>query len=175
MAPSANFPTLGRQAYEAGRSMCGRRPKLYLAIGTFYDVERLRSAANALTAWGFSADGLWELVLSEPGTSSTAEATQDCRFQLRALPTTMLSGEEVARKSEKQVAWEDGTDFSDLCLDALATGNAAAETEQHLKHGATVLLVGTECSNLHDQCVKVLLRHSRHTVHSQEVNQPSLG
>ena len=167
VALSVNFPTLGRRSHETGQSMSGSRPKLYLAIGTFYEIDRLRSAVNTLMAWGFSGNGLWELVPRDPGAFRKAEATgidPGGAFRLQALSIITLPTEK-----EKQAPREEGADLSHLCLNALTSGNAAAEIRQHLEHGATVLVVGTESSDLHDQCVKVLLRHSRHAVHSQEV------
>jgi hypothetical protein len=142
-----------------------RRPRVYLAIGTFYEPQRLSAATDSLLAWGFAPNRLWKVVpacVDAPAPGRLAENDPQCRFELRMLPPEMLDG-------AHRDGGDEGTDLSGLCLNAIMASNAGTDIERHVEKGATVLVAGTEGADLHDQCVKVLLRYSLHTVHTQEV------
>lgn len=163
MIGSANLPDFWLQTFEARRRCMSRRPRVYLAIGTFYEPQRLSAAVESLLAWGFAPKRLWQVVHADAAEASRpAEKDPKCSFGLKALPAELLDGAKRDSNGE-------GVDLSALCLDAIMAGNAGADIRRHVEGGATVLVAGTEGADLHDQCVKVLLRYSLHTVHSQEV------
>jgi hypothetical protein len=166
---SANVPNFQSQLFEARQRCMSGRPRVYLAIGIFYETERLRAAANSLLASGFAPDKLWQLVLRDSGSAGLGNPGQkvaECHFELAPLPAEMLVPTTGLNHDGE------GAELSDLRLDVLMAGNAGAEIGRHVEHGATVLVAGTEGAGLHDKCVKLLLRHSLHTVHSQEVSLP---
>jgi hypothetical protein len=166
---SANVPDFELQLFEARQRCMSGRPRVYLAIGIFYETERLRAAANSLLDSGFASDRLWQLVLRGSESAALRQSGQkgaECRFELKPLPSATLVAT-ADRNANGETA-----ELSDLRLDVLMAGNAGAEIARHVEHGATVLVAGTEGSDLHDKCVKLLLHYSLHTVHSQEVSFP---
>jgi hypothetical protein len=160
---SGDCTPFGQQASQARQiGMSGSRRRIYLAVGIFYDTERLRAASQSLSAWGFSATDLWQAVLREPPTG--AQAGKGGELVLTELPVETIEHEPFVLGDRR--------DLPEVVLQSIAGGSLGAEIQQHVKQGATVLVAKTEGSDLHDQCVKVLLRNSQHTVHSLEISSP---
>jgi hypothetical protein len=161
---SGDCTAFGQQASQA-RQICmsASRHRIYLAVGIFYDSARLRAASQSLNAWGFSGNDLWQAVLREPPTGAQAPG-KDGELVLTELPVEAVEHEPFALGDRRHLP--------DVVLQSIAGGSLGAEIQQHVKQGATVLVARTEGSDLHDQCVKVLLRNSQHTVHSLEINSP---
>lgn len=165
---SASLPDFWLQTFEARHSCMSRRPRVYLAIGTFYEPQRLSAAVASLLAWGFAPNRLWQVVQGPADAvlqNRPAVSAPSWRFELQTLPLGVLD-HAIADSHDE------GADLSRVCLDAIMAGAAAADIRRHAEKGATVLVAGTEGADLHDQCVKVLLRYSLHTVHSQEIGVP---
>jgi hypothetical protein len=54
------------------------------------------------------------------------------------------------------------------CLEALLQGESGEEIKAHVRSGAIIVMAKADTPKLQDHCVRALLRHSLHTVHSEE-------
>ena len=158
--------------------MSGTGNKLRLAIAAFYDADRLAGALRDFALLGLLRDDLWLL---------TDEGREDARAALRRV--LEACGSLFAQLSEGTISasiipesppifctdarilhvlWQARTTTGATCLKALLQGEVGEEIKAHVGSGAIIVIAKADTPRLQDHCVRALLRHSLHTVHSEE-------
>ena len=158
--------------------MSGTGNKLRLAIAAFYDADRLAGALRDFALLGLLRDDLWLL---------TDEGREDARAALRRV--LEACGSLFAQLSEStlsasiipevplifctdtpvlHVLRQARTAMGTTCLEALLQSDVGEEIKAHVRSGAIIVTAKADTPKLQDHCVRALLRHSLHTVHSEE-------
>ena len=131
--------------------MSETKGRIHLAVGVFYEPDRLRAASSALIAAGMSRSDLWRVVACD----------RDCEVRFDRLSAG--AGHDVGG-AEAGSAHNPCRLFSDVMM----SGGPGREIWQHLAQNAIVVAAENENAGLHDRCMKILLRYSKHSVHSRE-------
>lgn len=152
--------------------------KLRLAIAAFYDVERLAGALRDIVLLGLLPDDLWLLTDSDQGGACRAlrRALEACGSLIAELSESAVTASLIpgalsvfcTNTPVLHLLRQARTATGATCLEALLQGEAGEEIRTHVKKGAMLAMAKAETPKLQDHCVRVLLRHSLHTVHSQE-------
>lgn len=152
--------------------------KLRLSIGAFYDADRLAGALHDFVQLGLLPDDLWLLTNAEPDESRVTlrTALEACGSQFAAFakgaapaelipdgPLVFCTHTPVLHLLRRATSATGAT-----CLEALLGGRIGMEIRAHVRNGAMLAMAKAETPRLQDHCVRVLLRHSLHTVHSEE-------
>jgi hypothetical protein len=158
--------------------MSGTGNKLRLAIAAFYDADRLAGAVREFVLLGLLPDDLWLL---------TDDGRDEARIALRR--ALEACGSLFAHLSESTVTAklipdaplifctntpvlhalrQARTAMGTTCLEALLQGEVGEEIKGHVRSGAIIAMARADTPKLQDHCVRALLRHSLHTVHSEE-------
>jgi hypothetical protein len=136
--------------------MSEAKGRIHLAVGVFYEPESLQAASSALIAAGMSRSDLWRVVACASGCQGPAR----CEIRLDRLS----AGAEQAEDAKAGLAHNPCRLFSDMMM----SGGPGREIWQHLAQNAVVVAAENEHADLHDRCMKILLRYSKHSVHSGE-------
>lgn len=129
-----------------------RTEKIRLATGVFYDLDRLLRALSGFLELGLSVE---DLRLAAPASmmmpgSALQRALAEGGGDLAQLADGADAGNGTAR------------------FEALLAGEIGANLRAHLEHGAIIATAMSRTPAQQDECMRVLLRHSLHTVHAQE-------
>ena len=135
--------------------MSETKGRIHLAVGVFYEPDRLRAASSALIAAGMSRSDLWRVVACDRDCEGLARC--EIRFD-------RLSAGAEHDEGDAKVARNPCRLFSDVMM----SGRPGSEIWQHLAQNAIVVAAENENADLHDRCMKILLRYSKHSVHSGE-------
>lgn len=169
-SPTAPFGMSGKGA--------GGGERIRLVAAAFYDTDRLLRALREFLDLGVSADDLWlaaERCVIKNGSALQRALIADGgglktfarrSVALGALPRrlTLWATGSAALASLRRRRLTGGLNF----LETLLRGEIGAALENHAENGAVIIMVKTVDSSLQDRCVRLLLKHSQHTVHSQE-------
>ena len=157
--------------------------KLRLAIGAFYDADRLASTLRDFVLLGLLPDDIWLLTNAELDEAraalQTALETCGSLFAARAksaaqaelipdAPLVFCTHTPVLHLLQRATTATGAT-----CLEALFGGEIGMEIKAHVRNGAMLAVAKAETPRLQDHCVRILLRHSLHTVHSEECGYAS--
>jgi hypothetical protein len=140
-------------------TMSETKGRIHLAVAAFYEPDRLRAAASALIAAGMSHSHLWRVVACDGDCQGSARC--EIRFDW------LSAGAEHDEDAEAGLAHNPCRLFSDMM-----SGGPGREIWQHLAQNATVVAAENENADLHDRCMKILLRYSKYPVHSREFELP---
>jgi hypothetical protein len=141
-------------------TMSETKGRIHLAVGVFYELDRLQAASSALIAAGMSRSDLWRVVACDRDCQGPARC--GIRFD------RLSAGAEHDDDVEAGSAHNPCPFFSDVMM----SGAPGTEIWQHLAQNATVVAAENENADLHVRCMKILLRHSKHPVHSREFELP---
>ncbi len=156
----------------------GTSTKLRLAIAAFYDVERFAGALRDIVLLGLLPDNLWLLTDSDHSEARAAlrRALAACRSLIAELSENTITASLIPDALSVfctdtpvfHLLRQARTSTGATCLEALLQGEAGEEIKTHVRKGAMLAVTKAETPTLQDHCVRALLRHSLHTVHSQE-------
>lgn len=155
--------------------------RLRLAIGVFYDVDRLVNALEDFFGLGLSADDLWlagQRRLLETG-SELRQAFMLGGGGLATLTNRIAAISELPGATPlwgtdgplQQILMLTRSSKGGNWLEKLLIGDSGPMLLGHAESGAVIAAARAPTPAMQDQCVRVLLRHSLHTVHSQECRQ----
>jgi hypothetical protein len=158
--------------------MSGTGAKLRLAIAAFYDADRLAGALREFVLLGLLPDDLWLLTSHErnDAVATLRRGLEACGRLFAQLSESTVSAHLIPDAplifctdtpvlcALRQARTATGA----TCLDALLQGEVGEEIRAHVTNGAVIAMAKVDTPRLQDQCVRVLLRHSLHTVHSEE-------
>ncbi len=158
--------------------------KLRLAIGAFYDADRLAGALQDFVLLGLLPDDLWLLTNAESDQAHVIlrTALEDCgslfaAFAKGAAPAELIPDGPLVFCTNTPVLHllqRATTATGATCLEALFGGEIGKEIRAHVRNGAMLAMAKAETPRLQDHCVRILLRHSLHTVHSEECGYASV-
>lgn len=137
--------------------MSETKGRIHLAVGVFYEPDRLRAASSALIAAGMSRSDLWRVVACD----------RDCQGPARC----EVRFDRLSAGAERDVSGVEASSAHNPCRlfsDVMMSGGPGREIWQHLEQDAIVVAAENENADLHDRCMKILLRYSKHSVHSGE-------
>lgn len=137
--------------------MSETKGRIHLAVGVFYERDRLRTASSALIAAGMSGSDLWRVVACDRDCQGPTRC--EIRFDRLSAGAGHDAGDAKAGSAH---------DPCRLFSDVMMSGGPGGEIWQHLAQNATVVAAENDNADLHDRCMKILLRYSKHSVHSGE-------
>jgi hypothetical protein len=137
--------------------MSEAKGRIHLAVGVFYEPESLQAASIALIAAGMSRSDLWRVVACDRDCQGPAR----CEIRFDRLS---VGAEHDVGGVKAGLVHNPCRLFSDMMM----SGGPGREIWQHLAQNATVVAAENENADLHDRCMKILLRYSKHSVHSGE-------
>jgi hypothetical protein len=155
--------------------------KLRLAIAVFYDSQRLVDAVFEFCALGLTVDDLWLA-----GRRAFFEAGSELRQLLLSdgggLNLTEERITKIGGRLDAAGLWGTDGPLQELLLEPkpstgahwfekLFVGAGGPKLLNHAEKGAIIIAAKGTTPAVHDRCVRILLRHSLHTVHSQECRQ----
>jgi len=138
-------------------TMSETKGRIHLAVGVFYEPDRLQAASSALIAAGMSRSDLWRVVA----------CASDCQGPARC----EIRFDRLSAGAEHDASEVDAGSAHNLCRlfsDMMMSGGPGREIWQNLAQNAAVITAENENADLHDRCMKILLRYSKHSVHSGE-------
>ncbi len=162
------------------RSMPEHDQKVRFAVSVFHEAERLIGALCEFHEAGLDRDHLWlagkRRSLERPSALHDALAARtdglETLIQRTATFGILPSGETlygtVGQASRLMQAAVDQSGKG--CLQALLEGQAGALLTE-VERGAVIVTARTESPALQDQCMRILLRHTRHMAFSRECRQ----
>ena len=158
--------------------MSGTGDKLRLAIAAFYDADRLAGSLQDFVLLGILPEDLWLLTNHErdDGRSALRRALEGCGSLSAHLSESTVTAKLIpdaplivcTNTPVLDVLRQARTATGATCLEALFQGEVREEIKAHVRNGAVIAMVKADTPKLQDHCVRVLLRHSLHTVHSEE-------
>ena len=155
--------------------MSGTGDKLRLAIAAFYDADRLAGSLQDFVLLGLLPDDLWLLTNNErdDDRSTLQRALEGCGNLFAHLsestelipdaPSIVCTSTPVLDELRQARTATGAT-----CLEALFQGEVGEEIRARVRNGTVIAMAKADTPKLQDHCVRVLLRHSLHTVHSEE-------
>ena len=158
--------------------MSGTGNKLRLAIAAFYDADRLADALRDFVLLGLLPNDL--LLLTDHGRDTARaalrRALEACGSLLIRLPEGTIPASTIPEvplisctdTPVLHVLRQARTATGATCLEALLRGEVGDELKAHVRNGAIIAMAKADTPKLQDQYVRALLRHSLHTVHSEE-------
>lgn len=158
--------------------MSGTGNKLRLAIAAFYDGDRLAGALRDFVLLGLLPDDLW--LLTDDGRAEARAALRRALDAGGSLFVRLSEGTFSDSISPEiplifctdtpvlHVLQQARTAMGTTCLETLLQGEVGEEIMAHVRNGAIIAMAKADTPRLQDQCVRALLRHSLHTVHSEE-------
>ncbi|MGF1622841.1 MAG: hypothetical protein ACFCUR_19815 [Rhodomicrobiaceae bacterium] len=160
--------------------MAEQNQKVRFAISVFHEAERLIGALCEFHAAGLDRDHLWlagkrDLLAKRSALHDALAARTDgleTLIERTAAFGILPSGETLygttghASRFMQAAVDQSGKD----CLQALLEGPAGAILTE-VEQGAVIVTARTESPALQDQCMRILLRHTRHMVFSRECRQ----
>jgi hypothetical protein len=141
--------------------MSETKRRVHLAVGVFYEPDRLQAASSALITAGMRSSNLWRVVACDRDCQSPAQC--EIRFDRLSVGAEHDEGDVKAGPAHNP---------SRLFSDAIMSGGPGREIWQHLAQNAIVVAAENEHADLHGCCMKILLRHSKYPVHSREFELP---
>lgn len=123
--------------------------KIRLATGVFYDLDRLARALGDFLALGLTAE---DMRLAAPRAMMTPGSALHQALAARGGGLAALAEPENAP----------------VAIDGLLAGDIGAILAAHLENGAIVATAMSLTPAMQDQCMRILLRHSLHTVHARD-------
>lgn len=157
--------------------------RLRLAIAAFYDADRLAGALRDFVLLGLLPDDLWLLTNADLDEARVAlrTALEACGSRFAALakgaaPADLIPDAPLVFCTHTPVLHllrRATTATGATCLEELFGGEIGKEIKAHVGNGAMLAMAKAETPELQDHCVRVLLRHSLHTVHSEECGYAS--
>jgi hypothetical protein len=161
----------------------GTGNKLRLAIAAFYDADRLAGALRDFVLLGLLPDDLWLLTSDERDDARAAlsRALEACGSLFAQLSEDTISATLIpdappiycTNTPVLGVLRQARTATGATCLEALFQGEVGEEIKEHVRNGAVIAMAKADTPKLQDHCVRALLRHSLHTVHSEECGYTS--
>jgi hypothetical protein len=158
--------------------MSGTGAKLRLAIAAFYDADRLAGALREFVLLGLLPDDLWLLTHHERNQARSAlrRALEACGHLFAQLSEGTVTAKLMpdaplifcTDTAVLRVLRQARTATGATGLEALFQSEIAEAIKVHMRNGAIIAMAKADTPGLQDQCVRVLLRHSLHTVHSEE-------
>ena len=158
--------------------MSGTGYKIRLAIAAFYDADRLAGALRDFVLLGLLPDDLWLLTDDGRDEARTAlrRALEACGSLFVQLSEGTISASIIPEgpllfctdTPVLYVLQQARTAMGTSCLETLLQGEVGEEIKAHVRSGAIIVMAKADTPRLQDHCVKTLLRHSLHTVHSEE-------
>lgn len=158
--------------------MSGTGDKLRLAIAAFYDADRLAGALRDFVLLGLLPEDLWLLTNHErdEGRSALRRALEGGGRLFAQLSENTVTAKLIpdaplifcTNTPVLDVLGQTRTRAGTTCLEALFQGEVGEEIKAHVRNGAVIAMVKADTPKLQDHCVRILLRHSLHTVHSEE-------
>ncbi len=158
--------------------MSGTGNKLRLAIAAFYDADRLAGALRDFVLLGLLPDDLWLLTDDERADARAAllRALEVCGSLFVQLSEGTISASIIPEVPPifctdtriLHILRQARTTTGASCLEALLQDEVGEKIKAHVKSGAIIIIAQADTPRLQDQCVRALLRHSLHTVHSEE-------
>jgi hypothetical protein len=153
--------------------------KLRLAIGVFYDADRLISALGDIFELGLTADDVWVAGQQQSldARSELQHSFNEAGGDLAALADRIGA---IGELPEAGPLWGTGGPLQQLFLTSRGQKDAGGANrffmggrvgrilQDHAAKGAVIATARALGPAAQDQCVRVLLRHSLHTVHSKE-------
>ena len=152
--------------------------RLRLAISVFYDVERLCRTLVEFAGLGLTAKDLCLAGQSadlDKGAALHRALTEKCA-ELAPLLERIIKLDGVGKSAKlcvtngpviralRRPQLPDGPS----CLETLMAGEVGTMIRDHASKRGIITAARAATPQLQDQCVRVLLRHSQHTVHAQE-------
>lgn len=163
--------------------MSGTDAKLRLTIAAFYDADRLAGALREFVLLGLLPDDLWLLTGHERDDARSAlrRALEACGSLFAQLSESTVTAKLIpdaplifcTNTPVLHVLRQARTATGTTCLEALLQGEVGEEIKTHVMNGAIIAMAKAGTPKLQDHCVRVLLRHSLHTVHSEECGYTS--
>ena len=156
----------------------GTDNKLRLATAAFYDADRLAGALRDFVLLGLLPDDLW--LLTDDGRddarAALRRALEACGSLFAQLSEGIISASIIPEvplifctdTPVLHVLRQARTAMGTTCLEALLQGEVGEEIKGHVRSGAIIAMAKADTPKLQDNCVRALLRHSLHTVHSEE-------
>jgi hypothetical protein len=156
---------------------------LRLAVGVFYDIDRLINALKDIFSLGLTHDDVWvagQKQLFDAG-SPLQQGLIGAGGGLATLADRIGAAGELPDASP---LWGTGGPLQNLFLTARTQkdangagrffigGRIGRVLQDHAGKGAIIATARAQGPSIQDQCVRVLLRYSLHTVHSMEYRQP---
>jgi hypothetical protein len=151
--------------------------KLRLAIGVFYEIDRLVEAVRGILGLGLTLDDIWlagqkrllgkDSALQHGLAGAGGDLSQLARRIVRfgelpgGIPLCGTNG--PLQHLLLQTGSRSGRFF--------IGGEIGHVLEEHIQNGAIIATARTLAPATQDQCVRMLLRHSRHAVHAKEYRQ----
>jgi hypothetical protein len=158
--------------------MSGTSNKLRLAIAAFYDADRLAGALRDFVLLGLLPDDL--CLLTDDGRDKARAALRRALDACGSLFVPLSEGTFSASIIPEvplifctdtpvlHVLQQARTAMGTTCLETLLQGEVGEEIKAHVGSGAIIVMAKADTPRLQDHCVRALLRHSLHTVHSEE-------
>jgi hypothetical protein len=160
--------------------MAEQNQKVRFAISVFHEAERLMGALCEFHEAGLERDHLWlagkRHLLVKPSALHDALDTRtdglETLIEQTAAFGVLPSGETLyGTTGHASRFMQAAVDQSGKgCLQALLEGQGGAILNE-VEQGAVIVTARTESPALQDQCMRILLRHSRHMVFSRECRQ----
>jgi hypothetical protein len=157
--------------------MAEREDKVRFAITIFYEPERLLGALGAFRGIGLGEHDIWlagkPAMFARQSAISRALAAQNHGLGALLNETAAIgalpSGEPLHGTGGPALRFLQGAvgQNGKSCLDALLEGHIGALLTE-ADAGAIIATARTATPALQDQCMRILLRHSRHMVYSRE-------
>jgi hypothetical protein len=156
----------------------GTGNKLRLAIAAFYDADRLAGALREFVLLGVLPDDLCLLIDDgrDDARAALRRALEACGNLFARLSESAVSASIIPEvplilctdTPVLHVLQQARTAMGTTCLEALLQGEVGEEIKRHVRSGAIIAMAKAGTPKLQDHCVRALLRHSLHTVHSEE-------